>query len=274
MSFGERVPGRGGNDPTVPVATRSRKLTTVGVPWRSGRRWGGVRGTLVSRRRWAVVVWVALLVGWWGAFASTAFGALVLTVTGTPGSSRMAIDRRGSVATTGSAAEAKRSSFFHLPGDEAEWKRVGNNVGDFLGPGWAKGTSEGRELLLEGDLRVVGTGSSAFSFAVESLRLDDDVTAGGDDFDLRFGSTQTYPDYPAGLTVSVTGSGTFTLEDGNTFDDLVAGHYRLPGWGEDGAGVLEFAIIPKTVPEPSVMGLIGGALGWWLTRRRRVRALR
>jgi hypothetical protein len=66
---------------------------------------------------------------------------------------------------------------------------------------------------------------------------------------------------------------TVTLEEGNTFGDLISGAYVRKGWGDGGLGEVRLVIEPKTVPEPSVLGyaMLAGWLSVLSRRRKRGR---
>lgn len=194
--------------------------------------------------------------------------AIILTFMGLSGSPHMTVTGSGSITSTGSAGGGSNSSFLLVPDATPEWTQVRNNVGDYLASTWSSVGSEGRELPLTGNLQVMGSGSAEFGFTFEHLRLDDDVSPGGDDLDLRFSSAQPYPEYPAGITVSLAGTSTFTLQDGNTFDDLIPGTYRITGLGDAGNDSIDY-VIRQTIPEPSSVLLLAVVTASWSLRRRR-----
>lgn len=192
---------------------------------------------------------------------------LIVTFTGSSGSPNMTVSGDGSITSTGSPANSINSSFLALPDSTPEWQTANLNVGDYLADTWTNSGSQGRELSLTGDLRLIGSGSAEFNYTFDNLRFDDDSGAGGDDLDLRFDSAQTYPDYPAGITVSMAGSSTFALGDGNTFDDLILGTYSLGGFGASGSESVNF-VITQAVPEPSSFVLMGLFTALCFRRRR------
>ncbi len=202
------------------------------------------------------------------AFCHSVSADLVFTITGESGSSAMTIAGSGSIVSSGSPAGGSNSSFLQVPDGTPSWQGARNNIGDFLAGSWTSSASAGAELPLAGNLRLVGTGSSTFNFTFDHLRFDDDASVGGDDLDVRFDSSQAYPDYPSGITVSLAGSATFTLGDGNTFDDLIPGTYGLDGFGDSGNSRVEFVIM-SAIPEPSSLILMGVFAAIGGLRRRR-----
>lgn len=207
-----------------------------------------------------------IVLGSW-CWPAEVFGDLILTITGSPGSSSLTISGTGSIASSGSPASGAGSSFLMIPDGNPAWEVASHNWGDFLGAGWVNFGTVGRELSSTGDLRLVGSGSSDFSFTFDHLRMDDDAGAGGDDLDLRYDSTQTYPDYPSGIDVMLAGSSTFSLGDGNSFDDLIQGTYSLGGFGNGGARSIDL-VISQAVPEPSSLVLMGVVMSVLFQRRR------
>lgn len=191
----------------------------------------------------------------------------MFTITGSPGSAHLTIAGEGSIQEMGAAAGAAGSSFLLVPDPAGVWVSANNNLGDLFTGGWTNFGSVGRELELTGDLRLEGTGSAEFSFSLDHLRFDDDVSIGGDDLDLRFAGTQSFPDYGAGITVAAEGSATFSLGDGNTFEDLIQGDYTLSGFGNGGTDSVTYRI-SQAVPEPSSFVLMGAVTAVVFRRRR------
>lgn len=227
-----------------------------------------VFGRKVPRRRrgWRSFfpVWLGVVAWLFGGMQGMA--AIVLTLSGSAGSSWVTMAGSGSLEFTGGLATASSSSFLQLPDGNSAWARAGNNLGDYLGPEWVNSGREGRAHELSGDLRVEGSGESAFSYTFETVRLDDDLSPGGDDLDLRLGSVRLYPESMGETVVSLRGQAVFSLGDGNTFDDLVSGHYSLGGFGNAGGDSLQLVI--QTIPEPSSGALALSALWCWFSRGR------
>lgn len=214
----------------------------------------------VSRRILLLLLGIALL-------SHEVSADLIVTFTGSSGSPNMTVTGEGTITSTGSLANSINSSFLALPNSTPEWQTANLNVGDYLADTWTNFGSQGRELPLSGDLRLLGSGSAEFNYTFDHLRFDDDTAPGGDDLDLRFDSAQAYPDYPAGITVSMAGSSTFALADGNTFDDLILGTYSLGGFGASGNESVDF-VITQAVPEPSSFVLMGLFTALCFRRRR------
>lgn len=203
-------------------------------------------------------------------------GAIVFHITGTPGSTLLTVEGSGSVVMSGPIVAETNSSFLQVPDGGGEWRSVRNNIGDFLGLGWIRsGSSEGSEWALQGDLRFEGEAildaNARFSYAITRLRMDDDVSPGGDDLDLRLETVESFPAASGGVVLTAAGQSMFSMGDGNTFDRLVPGVYEVLGLGDGGTDGVRYVIEPISIPEPSGSLLVGLGIWWCLGSRRHKR---
>lgn len=206
-------------------------------------------------RHIAVAVILAL------ALSPAALGNLIIDLTGTSGSPVISFVASGSYQVTGTS-DTVSSSFFRMPSPAGSgtWVFADEDIADFLAA----------SFVSENNLAL----SSPISYMVNSVEfrsqiaidlLEDGVI---DHFQLDAAGAVSYPALAIGDTLSWSGSGTFTLTGGNTFDDLNLGSFS-DGTDYQGGEFIVNISAGAPVPEPSALALVLLLAGAGATRRRR-----
>jgi hypothetical protein len=175
--------------------------------------------------------------------SSPARAGLVLDLTGTIGSNVVSYRATGSVTVTTAHAQIV-SNFANAPFANNWTSSFDDNLGDILRDSMSN--SFNRDLLLSNG--GVSYRRNGVEFGVlDTLDLNGSTSSGGDDIELDPTSTIVYPSLDAGDVVSWTGVGTFTLEDGETFDTL----FVAQGSFIDARRTGVYTVNISAVPEPS-----------------------
>ncbi|MEM9478473.1 MAG: right-handed parallel beta-helix repeat-containing protein, partial [Verrucomicrobiota bacterium] len=155
-------------------------------------------------------------------FATTSRADLILNLTGSVGSNVINYEASGSVTVT-RAVTSTISGLGLAPlapsaGTTAAWiSTFDNDLGDILND--AMNTSLNDDLALSNG--GVSYRRNGVQFGIlDLIDFDGSATLGGDDVELDTLGSVNYPALVAGDIVSWTGSGTFTLEDGETWETL------------------------------------------------------
>ncbi|MEM0896446.1 MAG: choice-of-anchor Q domain-containing protein, partial [Verrucomicrobiota bacterium] len=155
-------------------------------------------------------------------FATTSRADLILNLTGSVGSNVINYEASGSVTVT-RAVTSTISGLGLAPlapsaGTTAAWiSTFDNDLGDILND--AMNTSLNDDLALSNG--GVSYRRNGVQFGIlDLIDFDGSATLGGDDVELDTFGSVNYPALVAGDIVSWTGSGTFTLEDGETWETL------------------------------------------------------
>lgn len=198
------------------------------------------------------------------ACSSTANADLILKLIGTNGSAAMNYEASGSVTIT-TAITSVNSSLGLAPLSTGNYtSSFDNNLGDFLKDSM-NGTFNDDLVLSNGGVSYRRNGTE---FGVlDTLDLDGAVGGGNDDVELDPTASINYPSLLVGDILSWTGSGTFTLEDGETFDTLFTTTGKFSN-SIDG-GQYSVIIQNSAVPEPSSLILMASGLAGYVVVRRR-----
>ena len=179
---------------------------------------------------------------------STHAAGLIIVISGQTGSNEISYTASGSVTVTQTHSAILSGSGLG-PITAGSWNaNFDNNLGDML--------RDGMVTDLNDDLALSNGGVSYRRNGVEfgvldTLDLDGINGGGGDDVELDPTSNIIYPSLTAGDVVSWTGSGTFTLEGGETFDSLfTVGSFSNAIDGGD------YTVTITAVPEPSTYALL------------------
>lgn len=191
---------------------------------------------------------------------------LVFTLSGLPTSNVIQYEASGSVTVTQNYGSVTSSLGLGPAG--GNWTSgFDNNLGDFLND--SMNTSFNDDLVLSGG--GVSYRRNGVQFGIlDTLDLDGAVGGGGDDVELDPTLSISYPSLTAGDVLSWVGSGTFTLEDGETFDSLFTSTGMFSNAIDGGSYIVN--ITTSAVPEPSSAIFLGfTALVGCAFRRRRLR---
>ena len=194
---------------------------------------------------------------------STANADLILRLAGKNGSNVMEYEASGSI-TVGQNYGSVNSGLGLAPSSGNWTSSFDNNLGDFLRDGM-NGSFNDDLALSNGGVSYRRNGTQ---FGVlDTLDLDGANGGGGDDVELDPTSSISYTSLVNGDTVSWTGSGTFILEDGETFNTLFTqlGSFSNAIDGGNYTVIVEFA----AVPEPSSIFLLSSGLAGYVFYRRR-----
>ena len=202
-----------------------------------------------------------------GLSSQSANASLILELSGTTGSNVMTYKASGSV-TVSNATSGLSSSIALAPVGGSWSGSFDNNLGNFLRNSM-DGTFNDNLALSNGGVSYRKNGTE---FGVlDLLDLDGSSTSGGDDVELDFSGNIDYPDLNDGDVVSWTGSGTFLLEDGETFDSLFTSTGTFSN-NIDG-GTYDVVISGSStgpVPEPGSLLIFAGlASSCFFARQRR-----
>ena len=194
--------------------------------------------------------------------------SLLLTLSGSNGSNVINYTASGSVTLTRALAEevAHPSGLGPRAASEgtAAWtSSFDNDLGDFLND--AMVTSLNDNLVLSDG--GVSYRRNGVEFGVlDTIDLDGGVGGGLDDIELDPTGNITYPASTSGDVISWTGSGTFTLEDGETFDTL----FTATGSFSNAIDGGNYTVTIAAVPEPTTYALLTTlSLGGFALWRRR-----
>ena len=194
---------------------------------------------------------------------------LVLRLAGETGSNVISYEASGSVTVT-QGFSSLSSSLGLAPDTTGVWtSSFDNNLGDIL-RNFANANFNDNLVLGGGGVSYRKNGVE-FGI-IDLIDLDPTNTAGGDDIELDPTNVINYPSLVAGDILSWVGSGTFVLEDGETFDTLFVGTgtFQNPIDGGFYQVIIEEGRITPVIPEPTSMALLGmGLLGAGCVYRRR-----
>ena len=199
--------------------------------------------------------------------SSNAHSDLILNLTGSVGSNVVNYNATGSVVVTANTP-GFAITFAHAPIGGAWAPGFDNDLGNFLRDGM--NTSLNDNLALSNPISYRNNGVEFVTF--DGIDFDGEVGGGGDDVELDIlGANQNLANLTIGDTLSWTGSGTLTLEDGETWNTLFntsTGVQQSFSRAIDG-GFYTVTIQTVAVPEPSSMVLLFGLTGVALCRRRK-----
>ncbi len=199
--------------------------------------------------------------------ASRAHADLILALQGTVGSNVVQYTASDSV-TIGIATIADDNSGVSRAPVAGIWNDdFDENLGNFL--------RNGMDTSMNDDLALTGGGISyrrnGVEFAVlNTIDLDGSNSSGGDDVELDPTASVDYPALTIGDVLSWEGSGTFTLEDGETFDTLFVQTGTFTESIDGGNFVLQISL--AAIPEPSSALLLASVVSMLGFYRRRANA--
>lgn len=184
-------------------------------------------------------------------FLASLFTSLLICPPDTAHAQSIRFDLRGKpgssfVTITGSGVVLSETLFgsggtsFQLPNrNTGFWLLAGESIGDTFEPTWSQSIATGLESPLTGTLRVdTSVNNAPFSGSVFSSILFDVEGGVGDDILLTSGFV-SYPGPTFSARVTVSGTSTFMLGEGNTIDDLIEGFHGDPTFG---SGVLVYTV--------------------------------
>ncbi|MEM6692400.1 MAG: hypothetical protein AAF664_23415 [Planctomycetota bacterium] len=195
---------------------------------------------------------------------------LVLSLMGRPHSNVIEYEAFGSIVVTQNTSRFGTSGVGRAPVGGSWDPEYDSDLGNFLRN--SMNTSRNDDLLLSDG--GVSYRRNGIEFGVfQTLDFDGSGASGGDDIEFDPTISFGYPALSAGDVISWVGSGTLTLEDGETFDTLFVENGTFANLIDGGSFVVN--INPIAVPEPSsalYCGFIMTLSG--LSSRRRSRLYR
>ena len=198
---------------------------------------------------------------------------LILELSGITGSNIITYEASGSVTVTraisGSTSGLGLAPRHPTLGSAAWTASFDNNMGDV----YKSGGAFNENLALSGGGVTYAKNGSDFG-TLELIDLDASDTLGADHVELDSAGDISYEALISGDVISWSGSGTFSLIGGDTFDSFFnTGTYsNLIDGGNYTVIVSEGTPPPPAVPEPSSLALLsGGALAYGFYRRRKNR---
>ncbi len=179
-------------------------------------------------------------------------GDLVINITGTTGSNVITFEALGSVTVT-SVITGESSSSGRAPGTGGTWDSTyDNNIGDPI-----IAASSQTNVNLSSVVTYFANGTSFGTF--DQIDFGATATPGGDDIGLDPAGTLAYPTLAIGDVVSWSGTGTFSLGSGETFDTFFqTGSFSNPIDG--GSYIVNITEASAGVPEPAsgvLMAFVG-----------------